>query len=152
MDIRNTNGFGYEVTATSGTPTLISIVKFENTTNEWKRVYKVFNSGNKANIGGINLWGVGDVRHIKIEIGNKATDWSPAPEDVDQAIQDAIAKTIDITAPSQVFKYGAGYTGTPTPSSIVLTANPRNFTPTSYQWQYLNGSTWTTISGSTSST
>ena len=152
MDIRNTNGFGYEVTATSGTPTLISIVKFENTTNEWKRVYKVFNSGNKANIGGINLWGVGDVRHIKIEIGNKATDWSPAPEDVDQAIQDAIAKTIDITAPSQVFKYGAGYTGTPTPSSIVLTANPRNFTPTSYQWQYLNGSTWTNISGATSST
>jgi hypothetical protein len=152
MDIRNTNGFGYEVTATSSTPTLISIVKFENTTNEWKRVYKVFNSGNKANIGGINLWGVGDVRHIKIEIGNKATDWSPAPEDVDQAIQDAIAKTIDITAPSQVFKYGAGYTGTPTPSSIVLTAIPKNFTPTSYQWQYLNGSTWTNISGATSST
>lgn len=79
-------------------------------------------------------------------------DWVQAPEDIDQAIQDAIAKTVDITAPSQVFKYGPGYTGTPTPSSIVLTATPRNFTPTSYQWQYLNGSTWTNISGATSST
>ena len=79
-------------------------------------------------------------------------DWVQAPEDVDQAIQDAIAKTVDITSPSQVFKYGPGYTGTPTPSSIVLTATPRNFTPTSYQWQYLNGSTWTNISGATSST
>lgn len=78
--------------------------------------------------------------------------YSPSPGDVDQAIQDAIAKTVSITAPSQVFKYGAGYTGTPTPSSIVLTANPKNFTPTSYQWQYLNGSTWTNISGATSST
>lgn len=80
------------------------------------------------------------------------SSYSPSPGDVDQAIQDAIAKTVDITAPSQVFKYGPGYTGTPTPSSIVLTATPRNFTPTSYQWQYLNGSTWTNISGATSST
>ena len=152
MDIRNTNGFGFEVTATSGTPTIFGKINFENTTSTWKRISKRYNSGDKNNIGGINLWGVGDVRHIKIEIGNKATDWSPAPEDIDQAIQNAIAKTVDITAPSQVFKYGAGYTGTPTPASIVLTAIPKNFTPTSYQWQYLNGSTWTNISGATSST
>lgn len=152
MDIRNTNGFGFEVTATSGTPTIFDKINFENTTSTWKRISKRYNSGDKNNIGGINLWGVGDVRHIKIEIGNKATDWSPAPEDIDQAIQNAIAKMVDITAPSQVFKYGAGYTGTPTPASIVLTAIPKNFTPTSYQWQYLNGSTWTNISGATSST
>ncbi|WP_065218070.1 MULTISPECIES: hypothetical protein [Butyricimonas] len=154
MDIRNTNGFGFEVTATSSTPTIpgMGLVKFENTTNEWKRIVRKLNSGNNTNIGGINLWGVGDVRHIKIEIGNKATDWSPAPEDVDQAIQDAIAKTVDVSAPSQVFKYGPGYAGTPTPASILLTASPRNFTPTSYQWQYLNGSTWTNISGATGST
>ena len=152
MDIRNTNGFGFEVTATSSTPTIFGKINFENTTSTWKRISQKYNSGSANNIGGINLWGVGDVRHIKIEIGNKATDWSPSPEDVDQAIQDAIAKTVDITSPSQVFKYGPGYTGTPTPSSIVLTATPRNFTPTSYQWQYLNGSTWTNISGATSST
>ena len=71
---------------------------------------------------------------------------------VEEVIQDTIAKIVDITASSQVFKYGDGYIGTPSPASIVLTALPRNFTPTSYQWQYLNGSTWTNISGATSST
>ena len=78
--------------------------------------------------------------------------WSPSHGDVEQSIQDAITKTVDITAPSQVFKYGAGYTGTPTPASIVLTALSRNFTPASYQWQYLNGSTWMNISEATAST
>nr|DAR53870.1 MAG TPA: tail protein [Caudoviricetes sp.] len=73
------------------------------------------------------------------------SSYSPSPGDVAKDIKDAIAKTVDITAPSQVFKYGPGYTGTPTPSSIVLTATPRNFTPTSYQWQFLNGSTWINI-------
>ena len=71
---------------------------------------------------------------------------------VEEVIQDTIAKIVDITASSQVFKYSDGYIGTPSPASIVLTALPRNFTPTSYQWQYLNGSTWTNISGATSST
>lgn len=87
MDIRSTNGFGFEVTATSGTPTIFGKINFENTTSTWKRISKQYNSGDKSNIGGINLWGVGDVRHIKIEIGNKATDWSPAPEDIQAEIQ-----------------------------------------------------------------
>ena len=82
---------------------------------------------------------------ILVEGFTPPSSYSPSPGDVDQAIQDAIAKTVDITSPSQVFKYGPGYTGTPTPSSIVLTATPRNFTPTSYQWQFLNGSTWINI-------
>ena len=93
----------------------------------------------------------GIVRSVKyteimlVEGFTPPSSYSPSPGDIDQAIQDAIAKTVDITAPSQVFKYGPGYTGTPTPSSIVLTATPRNFTPTSYQWQFLNGSTWINI-------
>ena len=70
----------------------------------------------------------------------------------DKIAHDVLAKTVQVTAPGQVFKYDAGYTGTPTPSSIVLTATAKNFTPSSYQWQYLNGSTWTNISGATSST
>lgn len=81
-----------------------------------------------------------------------AAVWSPSAGDFDRSIQNAIAKTIQVTANSQVFKYGPNYTGTPTPSSIVLTATAKNFTPTSYQWQFLNGSTWTNISGATAST
>lgn len=108
--------------------------------------YNYPSSGSAANPATIK-WACLYEGHVKPPM-----DWVQAPEDIDKAIQDAIAKTIVVTAPSQVFKYGAGYTGTPTPSSIVLTANPKNFTPTSYQWQYLNGSTWTNISGATSST
>lgn len=108
--------------------------------------YNYPSSGSAANPATIK-WACLYEGHVKPPM-----DWVQAPEDIDKAIQDSIAKTVSITAPSQVFKYGAGYTGTPTPSSIVLTANPKNFTPTSYQWQYLNGSTWTNISGATSST
>jgi hypothetical protein len=32
---------------------------------------------------------IGDSVRIKLEKGNKATDWSPAPEDVDSAVDDA---------------------------------------------------------------
>ena len=101
--------------------------------------YNYPSSGSAANPATIK-WACLYEGHVKPPL-----DWVQAPEDIDQAIQDAIAKTVDITAPSQVFKYGPGYTGTPTPSSIVLTATPRNFTPTSYQWQFLNGSTWINI-------
>ena len=101
--------------------------------------YNYPSSGSAANPATIK-WACLYEGHVKPPM-----DWVQAPEDIDKAIQDSIAKTVDITAPSQVFKYGPGYTGPPTPSSIVLTA-------TSYQWQYLNGSTWTNISGATSST
>lgn len=51
------------------------------------------------------LFGVNDrpedagfvVRHIKVEKGNKATDWTPAPEDTDQKFS-AIEQTIDSIA------------------------------------------------------
>jgi len=88
----------------------------------------------------------------RVGIFTKNGEFSDVIEGLEEKIQDAIAKTVDITAPSQVFKYEAAYTGTPTPASILLMALPRNFTPTSYQWQFLNGSTWTNISGATSST
>nr|DAH05556.1 MAG TPA: tail protein [Caudoviricetes sp.] len=101
--------------------------------------YNYPSSGSAANPATIK-WACLYEGHVKPPM-----DWVQAPEDIDKAIQDSIAKTVDITAPSQVFKYGPGYTGTPTPSSIVLTATPRNFTPTSYQWQFLNGSTWINI-------
>lgn len=77
-------------------------------------------------------------------------------QDAQQTADEAIAKAVKIVqvtaAPSQVFKYAAGYVGEPTPTSIVLSVTAKNFMPVSYQWQYLNGSTWTSISGATSVT
>ena len=45
--------------------------------------------------------GAGDyieMRNLKLECGNKATDWTPAPEDVDNAIAD-VKETADAAAP-----------------------------------------------------
>lgn len=69
-----------------------------------------------------------------------------------EEITDKIAKTVMVIAQSQVFKYAAGYTGTPTPASILLTVTAKNFTPTAYQWQYLDENTWKDISGVTGAT
>lgn len=38
------------------------------------------------------------VRNVKLEIGNKATDWTPAPEDVDAGISNVDSKIDDVTS------------------------------------------------------
>lgn len=50
------------------------------------------------------------------------------------------ATTVTITG-EQFFKYTNNYTGTPTPSKIILTANVYNSTETG-KWQYNDNSTW----------
>lgn len=67
-------------------------------------------------------------------------------------INATLAKTVQVTADGQVFRYGAGYTGNPSPASITLTAEAKNFEPKSWQWQYLDGTSWKTISNATGST
>lgn len=67
-------------------------------------------------------------------------------------INTSLAKTVQVTADGQVFRYGAGYTGNPSPASITLTAQPKNFEPKSWQWQYLDGTSWKAISNATGST
>lgn len=44
---------------------------------------------NNASSSGSNEW-VGHTRHFKLEKGNKATDWTPAPEDQEQYVKDKI--------------------------------------------------------------
>ena len=67
-------------------------------------------------------------------------------------INASLAKTVQVTADGQVFRYGAGYTGNPSPASITLTAEAKNFEPKSWQWQYLDGTSWKAISNATGST
>ncbi|MFR7879328.1 MAG: hypothetical protein ACLU4J_24680, partial [Butyricimonas paravirosa] len=57
-----------------------------------------------------------------------------------------------MTASSQVFKYGYGFTGTPVPATITLTAITPKIEPTSYQWQFLNGTGWVNIESATKKT
>jgi hypothetical protein len=106
--------------------------------------------------------------HIYIEGGNTPTEASPLVwyiaymtafdltadgyGQITDEINASLAKTVQVTADGQVFRYGAGYTGNPSPASITLTAQPKNFEPKSWQWQYLDGTSWKTISNATGST
>ena len=63
-------------------------------TTEWTRVYLAF-VPEKSKSGGIGIGATSShpdnatlqLRHFKVEVGDKATAWSPAPEDVDGEIQ-----------------------------------------------------------------
>lgn len=70
-------------------------ISFEN--NKWVRVIKTFKirDGITYAVFRLNLVRNGHVYYSSPQLvkGNKATDWTPAPEDVDQAISDVITTT-----------------------------------------------------------
>ena len=75
--------------------------------------------------------------------------------DAQQTANDALAlagNIVEVTASSQVFKYGYGFTGTPAPATITLTAITPKIVPESYQWQFLNGTGWVNIESATRKT
>nr|DAK60120.1 MAG TPA: Neck appendage protein [Caudoviricetes sp.] len=91
--------------------------------NKWTRVYKTFISGKDwtIHLGFSHLSGKYQLRNLKLEIGNKPTDWTPAPEDVwdtmvDLGIIDKNAMNLTEAEKSNVkfingmFSKGADYT------------------------------------------
>ncbi len=58
-------------------------------TSKWKRYTNVYSAGNS---GSLTFWPIEVnvtiyIANVKLEKGNKATDWTPAPEDTDNAIE-----------------------------------------------------------------
>lgn len=70
-------------------------------TDKWVRYSQTYDVSDYDIISGFvsfyfrDATGTVKYRHPKIELGNKATDWTPAPEDVDQNIQDAADSAIE---------------------------------------------------------
>lgn len=69
-------------------------------TKEWARRYAILMlqdsyTPNDIRSGGLNLYlrqsGKIEVKNIKLELGNKATDWTPAPEDVENYTDNAVS-------------------------------------------------------------
>lgn len=56
------------------------------TTNEWRRLVVTFVAAKKELAFRFGSTGIYYVYHSKLEIGNKVTDWSPAPEDADDKV------------------------------------------------------------------
>lgn len=58
--------------------------EYFNTTSYTEYDYLAFYIGVKAATGSASF------RHMKIELGNKATDWTPAPEDIEASMQEKV--------------------------------------------------------------
>ena len=102
--IPNTYTFSFYVKSDSNTTIRIcnrvaggtfDTLKTVNVTTYWQQVFKTFTTTDV--ITDINVWIYTDgsvpveVSHLQVELGNKVTDWAPAPEDVDKQIVDTKA-------------------------------------------------------------
>lgn len=70
--------------------------KYVDVTTEWKRYSYTFTSGNATATASLTLLCAGSsgtlyLRKPKLEYGNKATDWTPAPEDLEAYADSAVA-------------------------------------------------------------
>lgn len=62
------------------------------TSTEWERQTVTFTAMKKDVAISFSVVGVYYIYHPKLEIGNKATDWTPAPEDVDEKIDNVVTE------------------------------------------------------------
>lgn len=107
--IRKTSGFEYTSSVF-------------NVTTEWNRFYAVVRSASEdvqtvAIRNDIYVPGGSEnegktiyVRNVKVELGNKATDWTPAPEDIDaniESVSNALDVSMDVIVGTQTGTTGA---------------------------------------------
>ena len=87
--LQNRLGFELTVSGSDGKGYWLGVWKNPTTASGKQRVYTTYTfpegvtytvQNNKQN-GYVSINGQGKVSHVKVEIGNKATDWTPAPED-----------------------------------------------------------------------
>ena len=87
--LQNRLGFELTVSGSDGKDYWLGVWKNPTTASGKQRVYTTYTfpegvtytvQNNKQN-GYVSINGQGKVSHVKVEIGNKATDWTPAPED-----------------------------------------------------------------------
>lgn len=91
------NRLGFEISAhrSDGKDQWFGTWAWPTTSNGKKRISTTFDVpagltytvSNNGQNGYVSIKGTGTVSHAKIEIGNKPTDWSPAPEDTAEAIK-----------------------------------------------------------------
>lgn len=113
---------------------IISYKQDISTVNKWTLLYLTFRPKGKywrpfVYIGASST-AVFNVAYLKLERGNKATDWTPAPEDIQEQIDDAAGIAVSDTEPT--IKYtGMLWKHTGTVSGLIKNAT--------YRW---NGTTW----------
>lgn len=113
-----------------------------------------FTVGNNGHNGYIGINGSGKVSHVKIEIGNRMTDWTPAPEDINEKINTQTLDSANIdNMRTQGHYFVRNLTGNPIPGWVYVDVTGNNndrirqdvYGDQSYvhKFRSWNGSRWT---------
>lgn len=108
---------------TAGTRTYTGTFKLSDHAEGQKNFVNVCSSTTGGVQGSTPISGTCTVNWIKLEKGNKATDWSPAPEDVDEKIDDIQIGGRNILKNSKngIVCTGTDYSSTTTPGATITT-------------------------------
>ncbi|NSC84680.1 collagen-like protein, partial [[Ruminococcus] gnavus] len=108
---------------TVGTRTYTGTFKLSDHAEGQKDFVNVYSSTTGGVQGSTPISGTCTVNWIKLEKGNKATDWSPAPEDVDEKIDDIQIGGRNILKNSKngIVCTGTDYSSTTTPGATITT-------------------------------
>mgnify|MGYP000024395526 FL=1 len=108
---------------TAGTRTYTGTFKLSDHAEGQKNFVNVYSSTTGGVQGSTPISGTCTVNWIKLEKGNKATDWSPAPEDVDEKIDDIQIGGRNILKNSKngIVCTGTDYSSTTTPGATITT-------------------------------
>ena len=92
------NGYGFIVTSTEWTKfSFTAKTHPDSGDNEPFTIFASFNATGGNDTGGAISYDTAiDVAFVKLEKGNRATDWTPAPEDTDQRIDDVSNETYKV--------------------------------------------------------
>lgn len=85
--VKGTTKYKGDIRATNVTENTVLKANTFNINSEWERQSLAFELTKKANVKfSLESTGSGEIYECgwKLELGNKATDWSPAPEDIDE--------------------------------------------------------------------
>ena len=108
---------------TAGTRTYTGTFKLSDHAEGQKNFVNVYSSTTGGIQGSTPISGTCTVNWIKLEKGNKATDWSPAPEDVDEKIDDIQIGGRNILKNSKngIVCTGTDHSSTTTPGATITT-------------------------------
>ena len=159
---QNRLGFEASFTGSDGHNYWIGSWKFPNTSSGKERISTqytlpsgvTFTVNNNGHNGYIGINGSGKVSHVKIEIGNRMTDWTPAPEDINEKIDTQILDSANIdNMRTQGHYFVHNLTGNPIPGWVYVDVTGNNndrirqdvYGDQSYvhKFRSWNGSRWT---------
>ena len=150
----NTAGHKLQFACNGGGTVTYDAQRTISLTTSWKRYACVFTTGSSVSTGSMSYQSITDnstiqVRNPKLEKGNKATDWAPAPEDVDASIYANSENLLQDTDEPSIDKVSALYNRYFTNSSntsITATFQPVTGLPdgsSSYVAQFVSDGTHT---------